>query len=49
MNIDKSAYDGNATKGACRIDGWILARGLILLSSALLSITMLHYVVRAVL
>jgi hypothetical protein len=49
MNVDQSSYVRSATKGAWRIDGWILARGLILLSSALLSITMLHYAVRAVL
>jgi hypothetical protein len=48
MNSDQSSYVENASRGVWRIDGWSLARGLILLSSALLTITIFHYVIRAV-
>jgi len=48
MNADQSSYVENASRGGWRIDGWSLARGLILLSSALLTTTILHYVIRAV-
>jgi hypothetical protein len=48
MNADQNLCPETHSRGSWKIDGWSLVRGLILLSSALLTTTILHYVIRAV-